>query len=176
MTQVVLMLYEDPQADKNSDKRFHTELHFSPGVKCHSAEAAKDPRFDMFHKERKHQVCKSVEEDVEPAPNLARSRRMSGSVAEDLNLDELLSDKKEIEKKERTTAKRKSCGRSRSECEYPAKSSDTLDESLAHSDGKRGASPSRYKAISKSLGKCDANRRSCFSLSLFCTTVCITNR
>lgn len=33
MTQLVLMLYEDPEADPLSDHRFHVELHFSPGAK-----------------------------------------------------------------------------------------------------------------------------------------------
>lgn len=33
MTQLVLMLYEDPKADPLSDHRFHVELHFSPGAK-----------------------------------------------------------------------------------------------------------------------------------------------
>jgi hypothetical protein len=32
MTQLVLMLYEDPTADVASDNRFHIELHFSPGL------------------------------------------------------------------------------------------------------------------------------------------------
>ena len=49
MTQIVLMLYEDPQAEQNSEKRFHIELHFSPGVKCHLEEAAKDSRFNMLN-------------------------------------------------------------------------------------------------------------------------------
>ncbi len=34
MTQVVIMLYEDPTKDPCSDQRFHVELHFSPGVNC----------------------------------------------------------------------------------------------------------------------------------------------
>ena len=34
MTQVVIMLYEDPTKDLSSDERFHVELHFSPGVNC----------------------------------------------------------------------------------------------------------------------------------------------
>ncbi len=34
MTQVVIMLYEDPTKDPSSDERFHVELHFSPGVNC----------------------------------------------------------------------------------------------------------------------------------------------
>ncbi|XP_077864914.1 inositol hexakisphosphate and diphosphoinositol-pentakisphosphate kinase 2-like [Saccoglossus kowalevskii] len=33
MTQIVIMLYEDPNKDPASDERFHVELHFSPGAK-----------------------------------------------------------------------------------------------------------------------------------------------
>ncbi|KAL9985509.1 hypothetical protein ACROYT_G007924 [Oculina patagonica] len=33
MTQLVLLLYEDPKADPLSENRFHLELHFSPGAK-----------------------------------------------------------------------------------------------------------------------------------------------
>jgi hypothetical protein len=32
LTQIVIMLYEDPNVEANSDKRFHIELHFSPGA------------------------------------------------------------------------------------------------------------------------------------------------
>ena len=34
MTQVVIMLYEDPTKEASSDERFDVELHFSPGVNC----------------------------------------------------------------------------------------------------------------------------------------------
>jgi len=34
MTQIVIMLYEDPTKEPTSDERFHVELHFSPGVNC----------------------------------------------------------------------------------------------------------------------------------------------
>lgn len=34
MTQIVIMLYEDPSKDQGSPERFHVELHFSPGVVC----------------------------------------------------------------------------------------------------------------------------------------------
>ena len=34
MTQIVIMLYEDPTKDPTSEDRFHVELHFSPGVVC----------------------------------------------------------------------------------------------------------------------------------------------
>ena len=33
MTQIVLMLYEDPKAEVQSEQRFHIELHFSPGAR-----------------------------------------------------------------------------------------------------------------------------------------------
>ncbi|XP_025780069.1 inositol hexakisphosphate and diphosphoinositol-pentakisphosphate kinase 2 isoform X8 [Puma concolor] len=33
MTQIVIMLYEDPNKDLSSEERFHVELHFSPGAK-----------------------------------------------------------------------------------------------------------------------------------------------
>ncbi len=32
LTQIVIMLYEDPNVEANSDKRFHVELHFSSGA------------------------------------------------------------------------------------------------------------------------------------------------
>uniref|UniRef100_A0A182JDE5 Inositol hexakisphosphate and diphosphoinositol-pentakisphosphate kinase n=1 Tax=Anopheles atroparvus TaxID=41427 RepID=A0A182JDE5_ANOAO len=34
MSQIVIMLYEDPMKDPTSEERFHVELHFSPGVNC----------------------------------------------------------------------------------------------------------------------------------------------
>jgi len=34
MSQIVVMLYEDPTKDVSSEERFHVELHFSPGVNC----------------------------------------------------------------------------------------------------------------------------------------------
>ncbi|XP_017770125.1 PREDICTED: inositol hexakisphosphate and diphosphoinositol-pentakisphosphate kinase isoform X7 [Nicrophorus vespilloides] len=34
MSQIVVMLYEDPTKDPSSEDRFHVELHFSPGVNC----------------------------------------------------------------------------------------------------------------------------------------------
>ena len=35
MTQIVIMLYEDPTKPADSDERYHIELHFSPGAKSH---------------------------------------------------------------------------------------------------------------------------------------------
>merc|ERR1719320_1733119 len=40
MSQIVIMLYEDPKQEAHSEKRFHIELHFSPGAKgVHSEES-----------------------------------------------------------------------------------------------------------------------------------------
>lgn len=38
MSQIVIMLYEDPTKDPHSEDRFHIELHFSPGAKGVQAE------------------------------------------------------------------------------------------------------------------------------------------
>ncbi|CBY31927.1 unnamed protein product, partial [Oikopleura dioica] len=39
MTQIVIMLYEDPTKPADSDERYHIELHFSPGAKSHKDDA-----------------------------------------------------------------------------------------------------------------------------------------
>jgi inositol hexakisphosphate/diphosphoinositol-pentakisphosphate kinase len=43
MTQIVIMLYEDPTKESDSDERFHIELHFSPGAKSHKEDASFPP-------------------------------------------------------------------------------------------------------------------------------------
>ena len=35
LTQIIIMLYEDPNEPLESEKRYHVELHFSPGEKTH---------------------------------------------------------------------------------------------------------------------------------------------
>ncbi len=32
LSQIVIMVYEDPNMPENSEERFHVELHFSPGA------------------------------------------------------------------------------------------------------------------------------------------------
>jgi inositol hexakisphosphate/diphosphoinositol-pentakisphosphate kinase len=32
LTQIVIMLYEDSSEEEGSERRFHVELHFSPGA------------------------------------------------------------------------------------------------------------------------------------------------
>ena len=88
MTQIVLMLYEDPQADHNSDQRFHIELHFSPGVKCHLEEARKDPRFNAFVKEHKSITFPPKQGDAQTAPAESRQEEKSGSKHPRLTINE----------------------------------------------------------------------------------------
>ena len=58
MTQLVLLLYEDPKADPLSENRFHVEMHFSPGAKTMD-----DPEFLA----RNSPTRKRSEEDVRQA-------------------------------------------------------------------------------------------------------------
>ena len=39
MTQIVIMLYEDPNKPVDAPDRFHVELHFSPGAKAHKEDS-----------------------------------------------------------------------------------------------------------------------------------------
>ena len=39
MTQIVIMLYEDPNKPIDSPDRFHIELHFSPGAKAYQEDS-----------------------------------------------------------------------------------------------------------------------------------------
>ena len=39
MTQIVIMLYEDPNKPPDAPDRFHVELHFSPGAKAHKEDS-----------------------------------------------------------------------------------------------------------------------------------------
>ncbi|KAH9515119.1 hypothetical protein Btru_019268 [Bulinus truncatus] len=44
MSQIVLMMFEDPAKDEKSDDRFHIELHFSPGAYTSCDEMASEPK------------------------------------------------------------------------------------------------------------------------------------
>ncbi|XP_028407924.1 inositol hexakisphosphate and diphosphoinositol-pentakisphosphate kinase 2-like, partial [Dendronephthya gigantea] len=161
MTQIVLMLYEDPQADKDSDKRFHIELHFSPGVKCDLEEAAKDSKLNLLHKKpgfrskegetdgkqtksykgpeqsennvirKEHASDVPVDEETEKK---AQSNQIEGHShsracrrrSEDLVVRTIFPAGEGADENTMPT-RRKSTGRSRSECECPVKSTDALN-------------------------------------------------
>ncbi|XP_074614886.1 inositol hexakisphosphate and diphosphoinositol-pentakisphosphate kinase 2-like isoform X2 [Acropora palmata] len=62
MTQIVLMLFEDPKADPCSEKRFHVEVHFSPGAKT-----IDDPEFlarSSPTRKRSHEDLKQLSSTV----------------------------------------------------------------------------------------------------------------
>ncbi|XP_035824670.1 inositol hexakisphosphate and diphosphoinositol-pentakisphosphate kinase 2 [Aplysia californica] len=44
MSQIVLMMFEDPAKDEDSDERFHIELHFSPGAYTSCDEVGAEPK------------------------------------------------------------------------------------------------------------------------------------
>ncbi|BFZ04740.1 hypothetical protein BsWGS_07778 [Bradybaena similaris] len=44
MSQIVLMMFEDPAQSEDSDERFHIELHFSPGAYTSCDEMAAEPK------------------------------------------------------------------------------------------------------------------------------------
>lgn len=49
LTQIVIMLYEDPSEEENSEKRFHVELHFSPGAYgCYDVLPEVEPSMSMI--------------------------------------------------------------------------------------------------------------------------------
>lgn len=54
LTQIVIMLYEDSSEEIDSEKRFHVELHFSPG-----AYGCFDVPPDVFH-QTSYQISSSV--------------------------------------------------------------------------------------------------------------------
>ena len=93
MTQVVIMLYEDPTKDASSDERFHVELHFSPGVNCvvekdmpegpgfrpHSRNHEGAAGQQLQQQEQQRQQLSSSEADcVQPAPESASAADTSG--------------------------------------------------------------------------------------------------
>lgn len=184
MTQIVLMLYEDPQADKDSDKRFHIELHFSPGVKCHLEEAAKDSKLNSFHKNvvfrtkeeetdgKLTETCKSSEHFEN---NLIRKEHASDipvseeteQNAQSSQIEEGLCHRKSCrrrsedlsvrcvvpaeESEERNTviSRRKSTGRSQSECECPVKSSDAFSRDADNLLGYKAKSLGMFFVVNK---------------------------
>ena len=84
MTQLMLLLYEDPKADPLSENRFHVEMHFSPGAKTMD-----DPEFLA----RNSPTRKRSEEDVTHAgakkPAHGCDARTAGKMSQ-VNKDEVV--------------------------------------------------------------------------------------
>lgn len=101
MTQLVLMLYEDPKADPLSDHRFHVELHFSPGAKTMDDPkflASTSPSRKASEEEMRSSAANfpSSDRDVEHASKISKvdenTMMDSGHQGEDTSEDTSLSD------------------------------------------------------------------------------------
>ena len=134
MTQIVLMLYEDPQADKTSDKRFHIELHFSPGVKCNLEEAAsKESKLSIFHEEHKSVAFRSTKIEIKPKQTEVGQEKTTGPAQPLIIPERICKSDASMSKEQDTEAKQ-------------ADSSEQEREDLV--DGKN-------KSAEKLLPKCD---------------------
>ena len=108
MTQLVLLLYEDPKADPLSEHRFHVELHFSPGAKTMDdpefLSSTTPPRKASSEDVRSSASIPRNDLDVEPASKISKvdentvmdsghqSEDLSGSaISEDTSLCDLNS-------------------------------------------------------------------------------------
>ncbi len=63
MSQIVIMLYEDPTKALNSEERFHIELHFSPGVNCCVQKNLPPGPGFRPHSRNEHSVKENAEEE-----------------------------------------------------------------------------------------------------------------
>lgn len=63
MSQIVIMLYEDPTKALNSEERFHIELHFSPGVNCCVQKNLPPGPGFRPHSRNEHPIQESEEQD-----------------------------------------------------------------------------------------------------------------
>ena len=86
MTQIALMLYEDPKADPLSEKRFHVELHFSPGAKT-----IDDPEFLA----RSSPTRKRSQEELRYLSSNKTSTEVPEEVIKTRKLDEICKSKSE---------------------------------------------------------------------------------
>ncbi|TRY63566.1 hypothetical protein TCAL_11569 [Tigriopus californicus] len=77
MTQVVIMLYEDPTKDPTSDERFHVELHFSPGVNCCVQKEL--PPGPGFRPHSRNQESQGLKSNTNSSPCLTASLKCSSA-------------------------------------------------------------------------------------------------
>ncbi|CAG5126097.1 unnamed protein product, partial [Candidula unifasciata] len=100
MSQIVLMMFEDPAQNEDSDDRFHIELHFSPGAYTSCDEMAAEPKGMGFRPKPNREAnsaatptnINDVSEDApkrenlptEPSPTLRLCMSMPDNVQKDL--------------------------------------------------------------------------------------------
>ena len=80
LTQIVLMQYEDPMADLHSDRRFHVELYFSPGLKTpDQILSMSTSRKEKKDKRKQLSKLKSKTEDDYESRKMSESKAMVSS-------------------------------------------------------------------------------------------------
>ncbi|XP_048187128.1 inositol hexakisphosphate and diphosphoinositol-pentakisphosphate kinase 2 isoform X3 [Perognathus longimembris pacificus] len=72
MTQIVIMLYEDPNKDVSSEERFHVELHFSPGAKGCEEDKNLPSGYGYRPASRENEGRRSIKTDNDDEPHTSK--------------------------------------------------------------------------------------------------------
>lgn len=94
MTQIVLMLFEDPKADPRSEKRFHVEMHFSPGAKT-----IDDPEFlarSSPTRKRSHEDLKQLTSSITSTDATEQGREGKSSKVGDTGKSNAASEEQQV--------------------------------------------------------------------------------
>ena len=103
MTQIVLMLFEDPKADPCSEKRFHVEVHFSPGAKT-----IDDPEFlarSSPTRKRSHEDLKQLSSTVTSTDATEQGRKGKTSKVGDAGKSSATSEEQQVQEFSHTEIK-----------------------------------------------------------------------
>ncbi|XP_006139842.1 inositol hexakisphosphate and diphosphoinositol-pentakisphosphate kinase 2 isoform X6 [Tupaia chinensis] len=80
MTQIVIMLYEDPNKDLSSEERFHVELHFSPGAKGCEEDKNLPSGYGYRPASRENEGRRSFKIDNEDEPHTSKKDEVDRAV------------------------------------------------------------------------------------------------
>ncbi|XP_058132826.1 inositol hexakisphosphate and diphosphoinositol-pentakisphosphate kinase 2 isoform X9 [Dasypus novemcinctus] len=80
MTQIVIMLYEDPNKDLSSEERFHVELHFSPGAKGCEEDKNLPSGYGYRPASRENEGRKSLKIDNDDEPRTSKKDEVDRAV------------------------------------------------------------------------------------------------
>ncbi|KAK9875366.1 hypothetical protein WA026_007763 [Henosepilachna vigintioctopunctata] len=168
MSQVVIMLYEDPTKDPFSDERFHVELHFSPGVNCCVQKNLPPGPGFRPHSRNESSSTKTSSSNTSATPTPPDDRKSQYSLRIDEESESTLDDERAISKASTETLEGKaselflplSSGKHR----YHVKSSDPIPIGNSHTVcGNEAAHLA--KRLNEELARQEKNRssRSCMT-------------
>ncbi|KAM5260803.1 inositol hexakisphosphate and diphosphoinositol-pentakisphosphate kinase 2 isoform 11-T14 [Hipposideros larvatus] len=80
MTQIVIMLYEDPNKDLTSEERFHVELHFSPGAKGCEEDKNLPSGYGYRPASRESEGRRSFKIDIDDEPHTSKKDEVDRGV------------------------------------------------------------------------------------------------